>query len=196
MLRTLRTVIGAAVVLTASTVLAQPPTSEYFPLKDKAKWVYKVGDQTVEVEVVGKEKVGNDDAIKVVTKVGGKEQAVELYQVKADGVYRLKVKDEKIEPPVKVLATPAKKDTSWKIDSKVGAQTVKGEFKVKDDKEKVKVPAGEFDTIHVEGTDLDVAGAKTTVKLWFAKDKGVVKLVYVIQGTESVLELKEYTEGK
>ena len=106
------------------------------------------------------------------------------------------MKDEKIEPPVKVLATPAKKDTSWKIDSKVGAQTVKGEFKVKDDKEKVKVPAGEFDTIHVEGTDLDVAGAKTTVKLWFAKDKGVVKLVYVIQGTESVLELKEYTEGK
>ena len=67
---------------------------------------------------------------------------------------------------------------------------------MKDDKEKVKVPAGDFETVHVEGTDLDVAGAKTTVKLWFAKDKGVVKLEYIIQGTPSTLELKEYTEGK
>ena len=196
MLRTLRLVIGAAVVLASSSVLAQPAGDSYYPLKPKTKWVYKVGDQTVEVEVAGTEKVGNEDAVKVVTKVGGKEVASELYQTKADGIYRLKVKEDKIEPPVKVLALPVKKDATWKIDSKVGSQTVKGEFKVKNDKEEVTVPAGKFEAVLVEGTDLDVAGTKTTVRQWFAKDKGIVKLVYVIQGTESLLELKEYTEGK
>lgn len=197
MLRTLRLVIGAAVVLATTSVLAQPPAGDtYYPLKAKTKWVYKVGDQTVEVEVVGTEKVGTEDATRVVTKVGGKEVASELYQTKADGIYRLKVKEDKIEPPVKVLALPVKKDATWKVDSKVGTQTVKGEFKVKNDKEEVTVPAGKFEAVLVEGTDLDVAGTKTTVRQWFAKDKGIVKLVYVIQGTESVLELKEHTEGK
>jgi hypothetical protein len=197
MLRTLRLVIGAAVVLAASTVVAQPPAGDsYYPLKPKTKWVYKVGDQTVEVEVAGTEKVGNEEATKVVTKVNNKEVASELYQVKPDGIYRLKVKEDKIEPPVKVLKLPVKKDDSWKIDSKVGSQTVKGEFKVKNDKEEVTVPAGKFETVFVEGADLDVAGTKTTVRVWFAKDKGIVKLEYVIQGTQSLLELKELTEGK
>ena len=198
MLRTLRSVIGAAVVLATTSVLAQAPATgdTYYPLKAKTKWVYKVGDQTVEVEVVGTEKYKNEDATRVVTKVGGKEVASELYQTKADGIYRLKVKEDAIEPAVKVLALPVKKDATWKVDSKVGNQTVKGEFKIKNDKDEVNVPAGKFDAVLVEGADLDVAGTKTTVRQWFAKDKGIVKLVYVIQGTESVLELKEYTEGK
>jgi hypothetical protein len=196
MLRTLRLVIGAAVILATSSVLAQPAGDSYFPLKKGTKWVYKVGDQTVEVVVVGTEKFGNEDATKVDTLVNGKVVASELYQTKADGIYRLKVKDDKIEPPVKVLALPVKKDATWKIDSKVGSQAVKGEFKVKNDKEEVTVPAGKFEAVLVEGTDLDVAGTKTTVRQWFVKDKGIVKLMYVIQGTESLLELKEFTEGK
>jgi hypothetical protein len=197
MLRTLRLVIGAVVVLATSSVLAQPPAGDsYYPLKAKTKWVYKVGDQTVEVVVVGTEKVGNEDATKVDTLVNGKVVASELYQTKVDGIYRLKVKEDKIEPAVKVLKLPVKKDDTWKIDSKVGSQTVKGEFKVKNDKEEVTVPAGKFEAVLVEGTDLDVAGTKTTVRQWFVKDKGIVKLMYVIQGTESLLELKEFTEGK
>jgi hypothetical protein len=196
MLRTMRLAVGAAVVLAGGVALAQSPASEYFPLKAKSKWVYKVGDQTVEVVVAGTEKFNNEDNVKLDTIVNGKVVASELYVVKEDGVYRSKVKDDKVDPPVKILALPVKKDTAWKVESKVGAQTVKGEFKVKEEKDKVKVPAGDFDAVLVEGTDFDIAGTKTTVRQWFAKDKGIVKLVYVIQGTESTLELKEYAEGK
>ena len=128
MLRTLRLIAGAIAVLAASTAIAQTPGSDLFPLKKGSKWVYKVADQEVTVEVVGTEKVGNDDFIKVDTKVGGQVKASELYSVKADGIYRAKVKDDKVEPPVKILQLPAKKGDSWKIDSKVGTQTVKGEF--------------------------------------------------------------------
>ena len=196
MLRTLRSIIGAVVVLAASAAVAQTPGSELFPLKKGSKWVYKVADQEVTVVVGGTEKFNNEDCVKVDTMVGGQVKASELYYVKADGIYRAKVKEDKVDPPVKILMLPAKKGDSWKIESKVGMQTVKGEFKVTDDKAKVKVGAGDFDAILVEGNDFDIAGTKTTVKSWFVPNKGIVKLTYVIQSTESTLELKEYTEGK
>ena len=201
MLRTLRLAGGAAVLLAASTILAQappaPPGSDLFPLKQKSKWVYKVADQEVVVEVNGTEKIGTDEFTKVETKVGGALKATELFQIKSDGVYRVKVKEDKVEPPVKILALPPTKDATWKIDSKVGSQSVKGEFKIKDVKEPVTVPAGKFDAVVVDGPDFDIAGNKTSIKQWFVPGKGIVKLVFSIQGsTESVLELKEYTEGK
>ncbi len=199
MRRTLRLWAGAFVVLTAGAALAAPTPAdapaggnEYYPLKDKSKWTYKTGDQTVEVEVVGTDK----DGTKLDTKVNGKTVASEVISVKADGVYRVAVKGDKIDPPIKILALPVKKDDAWKVDSKVGSQAVKGEFKVKGDAEKVKVPAGEFDAVFVDGADFDIAGTKTAIRYYFAKGKGVVKLVYEIQGTKSELELKEFAEGK
>jgi len=194
MLRSIRLFAGAAVVVLASASLAQPPkdmpnADGYFPLKPKSKWTYKVQDQTVEVVVAGTEKFNNEDCTKVDTLVNGKVVASELYSVKADGVYRVKVKDDKIDPPVKVLAVPVKKDVSWELKSKVGSQTVSGTYKIKDDKEKVETPAGKFEAVLVEGVDLDVAGTKTTVRTWFVKDKGIVKLEYKIQDAVSSLEL-------
>jgi hypothetical protein len=197
MLRTTRLAVGAAAVLFGGVVLAQQPKDTavadgYFPLKPKTKWTYKVQDQIVEVAVVGPEKFGTEECVKMDTLVNGKVVASELYAVKADGVYRVKVKDDKIDPPVKVLPLPLKKGDAWKINSKVGTQTVSGEFKIKGD-EKVDTPAGKFDNVMlVEGTDLDVAGTKTTVKMWLAKDKGIVKLSYKINDAEQVLELKQF----
>lgn len=197
MLRTLRLVAGAALVFAASTAVAQGPASDLFPLKKGNKWVYKVDAQEVTVEVVGSEKVDKDELMKVVTKVGGQEKATEYYLVKADGIYRAKVNNDKIDPPVMILKLPVKKGETWKIDSKVNTQTVKGEFKVADDNVKVTVPAGTFEkAVLVEGNDLDIAGTKTSVKQWFVAGKGIVKLTYTIQQTESTLELKEFTAGK
>lgn len=196
--RTLRLAAGAVVILVAGTGLAQAPGTgtDLFPLKKGSKWVYKVADQEVTVVASGTEKFDKHDGTKLDTLVGGQTKATELVYVAADGVYRAKVSEDKVDPPVKFLALPAKKGDSWKVDSKVKGQTIKGEFKITDDKAKVKVPAGEFDAVLVEGTDLDIAGSKSTIKQWFAPGKGIVKTVYVIQGNESTAELKEYTEGK
>lgn len=197
MLRTLRLVAGVALGLAGGFALAQAPAgADLFPLKKGTKWVYKVADQEVTVVVAGTEKVGTQDCVKLDTLVGGQVKASELVYVTADGVYRAKVKEDKVDPAVKILALPAKKDGKWAIDSKVGTQAVKGDFKITDEKVKVKVPAGEFDAVLVDGPDLDVAGTKTSVKQWFAPGKGIVKTVFVIQNGESVLELKEYVEGK
>jgi hypothetical protein len=197
MLRTLRYVVGAAVLLAAGTSLAQPPAEgAFYPLKKGNKWTYKVTDQTVEVEVVGNEVVDGKNGWKLETKVNGQVKASEVYFVDGSGLYRLKVKDEKIEPAVKVLQFPIKKDTAWPVESKIGTQPLKGTFKIKEEATKVKVPAGEFDAVLVEGENFEIAGTKATIRQWFVKDKGPVKLVYVISGTESTLELVKFEEGK
>ena len=200
MLRSIRSVVGAVAVLVGGAALAQPqpPAAgpDYFPLKAKSVWTYKVSDKTVEVKVAGTEKFNNEDCTKLDTFVDGKVQASELVVVKADGVYRVKVKDDKVTPAVKILALPVKKDTSWPVDFQIGSSTVKGTFKVKDDKEKVKTAAGEFDAVVVDGPDLDIAGTKCSVRYWFAAGKGIVKLEYVIQGNKAELELTSYAEGK
>ena len=117
-------------------------------------------------------------------------KVIEVYVVKSDGVYRTKVKDDKLDPAVKVLPLPIKKDTTWDINTKVGTQTIKGTMKIGSEKETVKTPAGDFVTVYVEGKDMDIAGAKTTVRQWYAKDHGIVKQEFVLQANETVkLEL-------
>lgn len=191
-----RLVLGAGLLFCCEFAIAQTGGTEYFPLKPKTRWTYKVQDQTVEVLVSGTEKYNNEDCTKVDTIVNGKVVASELYSIKPDGVYRVKVKDDKIDPPVKILMTPPKKGESWDVKSKVGTQTVSGKFKIVEVGEKITVPAGTYDAVLVEGVDLDIAGTKTTVKTWYAKNVGVVKLLYKIQDSESVMELQKFEEGK
>lgn len=200
MLRAIRLVVGAAVVMFGGSLLAQPKDTQadgYFPLKLKTKWTYKVGDNFVDVTVVKAEPVGTENHYQLDTVVGKDPKTSETVVVRSDGVYRTKVKDDKLDPFVKVLPLPLKKDTTWDINSKLGTQTIKGTLKVKDDKAEITTPAGKFTTVLVEGENMDIAGAKTTMRLWFAKDRGVVKAEVNIQGGEKVmLELFKYEEGK
>jgi hypothetical protein len=196
MMNTIRLAVGLTAILLGEASLAQNPNYEYFPLKPKSKWTYKVPDQLVESVVAGTEKYDGAECTRVDTIVNGKIQASELYLVKPDGVYRVKVKDDKIDPMVKILMIPPKKGDTWEIKSKVGTQTVSGKFVTKEISEKVTVPKGTFEAVYVEGVDFDVAGTKTTVKVWFAKGVGIVKLMYKIQENESTLELTNYEEGK
>jgi hypothetical protein len=200
MLRAIRLVLGSAAVLFGGLLLAQPKDApgDYFPLKVKAKWIYKLGDNEVMVSVVKIDKMGGEDQYQVDTVVGKDPKTTEWYAVRSDGVYRTKVKDDKLDPPVKVLPAQVKKDATWDVNSKLGTQTIKGTMKIVNDKEKITVGMTDYETVFVEGKDLDVAGTKTTVRIWYAKDRGIVKEEFLFQGGEKpfLLELKEYSEGK
>ena len=199
MRRTARLALGCVALFAASAAIAQttaPAATDYYPLKAGTKWVYKVGETTITV------KVNSVDASGAVldTLVNDKSVATEVIQVKPDGVYRAKINKADIAPPVKILSLkdgkPEAVGTTWKVDSKVQDQPLKGEFKHTADKEKVKVPAAEYETVVVDGPGFEIAGTKTGIKYWFAPKVGIVKLAYNIAGNEAVLELKEYTEGK
>lgn len=188
---------AVALFLACGVVLAQDST-EFFPLKAKTTWVYKVGENTITQEC----STGDGKEIKVDTKVSDKVVASETFRVDKDGVYRTKVngveiKTDKGPQGVKILCLPVTdKDAEWKIECKIQEQTAKGTFKQKGAKEKVKMDGGaEVDAVVVDGADFEVAGVKTSVKYWFAAGKGIVKLTYNIAGNEAVLVLKEFKEG-
>lgn len=196
MRRMARLALGAVVLFAASAAMAQnAATTDLYPLKKDSKWVYKVGETNITVRVAS----ADENGATLETLVNDKVVAKETIQVKADGIYRTMINQAKIEPPVKILelkdGKAAAKGTKWKVESKIAEQPVKGEFTIVDP-EKVKVPAGEFDSVVVNGPDFEIAGIKTGVKYWFAPTKGIVKLTYNISGNEAVLELKEFTEGK
>ena len=203
-----RLALGSAALLVASAVLAQappaasapapaaPPASgDFYPIKPGAKWVYRVGETTITVKVAGPD----GDGTKLETEVNGKTVASEVVKVTPDGVSRIKINTAAITPPVQILKLQggkAVKGEKWKVESTIQGSAVKGEFSIKDDAEKVKIQGVDYSAVCVEGPEFDIAGTKTAVKYWFVGGKGVVKLMYSIQGNEAVLELKEYTEGK
>jgi hypothetical protein len=197
MQRTFRMAAAVTLLVAAGAAVAQAPAgTDLFPTKVGSKWVYKLNDQEVTVTVAGPEKVGADDGFKFDTAVGGAVKQSEVYLVKADGVYRAKVGDKKIEPPVKVLALPAKKDTTWDVDSKVGTEAIKGKFKVTDEKAKIKMGTTEYEAVAVEGPEFEIAMTKTAIKQWFVPGKGIVKVEYTIGTATTTMELKEFTEKK
>lgn len=173
---------------------AAPATSDLFPLKAGAKWKYKLGDAQ-EVEIVV-ENISKEGEATLVTRVQNKPVAKETVKVMADGVYRTKINDSPITPPVKFLALPVKKDTSWTIDSKIQDQTIKGKYTIKDEKEKVKVGGKDYEAVYVDAPELEVAGTKTVVKAWYSLGKGMIKLTYTINNYDATIELLEYSEGK
>jgi hypothetical protein len=196
----IRLAVVMVALLSAGTALAQPPSdtkiTDLFPLKMGTKWVYNVGDNEVTVTVVGTERFNNENYFKMETQVGRDRSTSELFVVRSDGVYRVQVKDDKIAPPIKILALPVKKGDSWVVNSKIGIQTIKGTLQVVNDKELVKIPAGEFTAVFVEGVDMDFNGIKTTVRIWFAKDRGIIKQEFVLQNNEKVtLELVRFEAG-
>jgi hypothetical protein len=190
-----RLLLGSLCVVVSATVVAQQtPTQkpaaapDYFPNKKGTKWVYTVGKNAIDV-------VADVDG-RLDTMVEGKTVAAETIEVKADGIYRTKVNSTLIEPAVKILSLPADKDATWNVNSMLNGQAIKGKFTQKAKTEKVKVAAGEFDCVVVDGPEFEIAGAKCGIRYYFADGKYVVKMIYSIAGNEAMLELKEFVPAK
>ncbi|MCI0700170.1 MAG: hypothetical protein L0241_03685 [Planctomycetia bacterium] len=187
-------------VLFASTAFAQPPSqpkaTDYYPLTKGTKWVYKVGEVEVTQTVVGTERFNNEDCIKLEMRAGDEIKSTELLAVRSDGIFRVKTKDDVIKPPVKVLPAVIKVGDTWPVNLKVGGAMVKGNLTVKSDKEKVKVPAGEFDAILIESQNLVVADSPVTLRSWFVRGRGVVKNELSLAGGMTIVqELVKFEPG-
>lgn len=171
--------------------------TEYYPLKANTVWSYKLGDNTkFRLKALKEEQYEGQPSVRVVMLgEGDKELSYENIQVKKDGVYRLGFEGNKADPPVKFLALPPKDGDKWEVNSKIGKETLKGTFKMGEEK-KVKVPAGEYDTVFTESDDLDANGMKVKFKTYFAKNVGMVKQTITIGTQEVVIELEKYEEGK
>jgi hypothetical protein len=168
----------------------------YYPLAVGSSWEYKAGENKFTLKVAKYEKVGNALCARLELSMKDKPVSFEHVGVTNEGVYRYSFEGNKeAQPPVLFLKLPPKKDESWKVDSKVGGESVKGTFKNAGE-EDVKVPAGGFKAVVVASQDLEANGIKMAVTYYFAKDVGLVKQVVEVAGQKVVVELEKYEAGK
>jgi hypothetical protein len=170
-------------------------TTPYYPLAVGSTWDYKAGDNKFTLKVTKHEKVGNALCARVEYFVKDKSQSFEHVSVTKDGVYRNTFEGKEAMPPVLFLKLPPKKDETWKVDSKVGGEAVKGTFK-NNGEEEVKVPAGSYKATVVASQDLEANGMKMSVTYYFAEKVGMVKQLVEVSGQKIVIELEKYEPGK
>ena len=192
-------VLSIAVLFgTSAAVRAQEKTDPLYPLKVGSVWTYKVSGGSIQVKVEKKEKFGDEETYKLVTSAQGKEGASEHVAIKDGkdgGVYRYDIGGVKPDAPLKFLALPATKSTKWTVNSKIGKEEVSGEFVIKE--EDVTVPAGVYKAATlVEGANFKLAGYDSSIKTWYVKDIGIVKMEFKLGGQDATFELEKYEPGK
>ena len=167
---------------------------QYFPLKAKNIWSYKVtlpNNETHSQILVVKSQVGQD--IRVTVLVNRMPWVEVIYLINEEGLYRTKQISaqgvEVIEPKQMVLAAKMDANQVWKWEAADASE--KETVKVLGF-EKVTVPVGTFEAVLVqyEGTYKD--GKDYLEKTWFVKDVGYVKATTTVDGQTITKELVEY----
>jgi hypothetical protein len=191
--------------LTALVILAAPLSSvraddkvvgesPYYPLKIGNTWTYNgPGNTKLINKVVAHEKVGDMMCARVETQINGETKAFEHIGITADGIYRYSLNGVKVDKPVLILKLPAKKGDEWKIDSKVGNETVTG--KLTTTEEKLTVPAGMYDAM-VAGGKLVSGELSVEAVNYFVKDVGIAKIKMDLMGQSIVIELDKFEPMK
>jgi hypothetical protein len=146
--------------------------TEYMPLSLGTTWEYKIGEKVMTTKVAGAEKVKDRECIKLVSTID-KRQMSETVAVLESGVYRYAMEGIAVDPPVRFLNLPAKKDDKWDVKSTVEGAEFSGAFTTSEEKA-VTTPAGKYDCLKVVG-EFTVDGSKVTFTYWFAKGVGIVK---------------------
>lgn len=172
----------------------------YYPLKVGTKWHYSLdagNSQKVQLtsQIGGTEKIGGKDLARLeVFANGQKLPATEHLESTHEGVFRVRMNNLEVSPPICLIKYPLKTGQTW------GAETTAGGQKMKVDcsegkAEEVQVPAGKYRAIPC--TIVVTAGeAKFTNIFWFAEDVGIVKQKSEIGPQTVIMELTKFEAAK
>lgn len=187
--------LALLLVLVPAAAHGQVKDSPYYPLKVGTKWEYKAGDQKFTMRVAKHEKYGDTMCALVETVADDKVIASEHIAVTDDGVYRYSFNGQKAEPPVRIFKLPPTKGDTWKFETKMGPESVKGTMRMGEDK--VKVPAGEYTAFSAGSDDCKVGDRPPfTFMNWYAQGVGMVKQTMKLEGKDVVIELEKFEAGK
>ncbi len=189
----------ALVALSVATVGSADDTlreCSVYPLAVGTEWVYAMGPVEMLERVTAHEMVGEELCAKLETVYNGKVIAFEHIAVREDGVYRVSVAGQAVEPAFCLLKWPAEEGDEWEVASSIRGESLSGSFAVS--LGEVTVPAGEYQTVHVESAGFSVPQAEgEPLPLAFSYDfaigVGKVKQIVQIGDNETSMELKEVT---
>jgi len=170
-----------------------------FPLKVGASWTYRVGENVYTVKLNKFEPVGKTECARLDMTINMKSTSFEHVAVGTDkdgvpAVMRYTFEGKQATPPIPFLLLPADK-TSWRVESKLDGQTLKGTFRKTE--EDVKVPAGDYKkAVKVSSDGLKVNSVDMSISWWFVSGVGMVKQEADLAGQRVVIELEKYEPGK
>ncbi len=200
----MRRLVSLSLLLPLLLLLAGPvrsaddklPASSWYPLAVGNQWQYRVGENHYTLKVAKHEKIGDRLSARLEMSIKGKVISFEHVAVTSDAVVRTAFDGKVANPPVPFLKLPPKKDQSWKFESKMNNQVMKGTFKTGE--EEIKVPAGPFKTVTVTGQDLEVNGERMNLTYYFAENVGLVRQVIEFPrvGQKIVVELERFEPAK
>jgi hypothetical protein len=174
--------------------------ANYYPLKAGTKWHYQLDTtdgQKIQLtsQIGGIDNVDGKDLARLeIFANGQKLPQTEHLESRDDGVYRVRMNNVDVTPPICLIKYPLKPGQTW------GAETTTGGQKMKVDcsegkAEEVQVPAGKYQAIPC--TFVATAGpAKFTSVFWFAEDVGIVKQKSEIGAQTVTMELTKYEAAK
>jgi hypothetical protein len=175
--------------------LAAITPEELYPLQVKEKRVYEIknGTDPIIMEVTKKEKVGKYDTFLVEASVKGEVKATENMMLTKDGIFRVKMGENLVDPPFQVVKFPLKDGDTWKGEFKTNGVTVKtsSEVSIKD----VKVPAGEYKNAIVVHSEAIEGESIILSKIYLVPKIGMVKQQIELPKQDITLMLDKYTKG-
>ena len=193
-------VVGAQwlVAIAASAEESKVGVSEMYPLAIGTEWVYKSGMLEVTERVTKHELLKGEWCARVETLYDSKVKSFEHIAVRKDGVYRVAISGNLVEPPLCFLKLPPRAEEKWSVESKIVGQSVTGDFSVS--VSTATVPVGTFKTAAVAGKNFRAGPSELSFLYHYAPKYGKVKQVITTgsksDGEERVMELKEFRLGK
>ncbi len=203
----LRTLLIAALVASPAPLLAQTAgqstktaakekAPNYYPLKVGTKWTYDLdtgNGQKVELisEIGGRDTFNGKSLARLEVAANGKKlPATEHLDSDAEGVYRVRMNNMEVTPPIQLIKYPLKEGQTWGGETSAAGQKMTvncSEGKIED----VQVPAGKFKAIP---TTITVTQGAVKLKniFWFAEGVGIIKQRSEIGPQTVTLELKKY----
>jgi hypothetical protein len=112
----------------AQAPTGSPAQKPLFPTAVGSRWTYDSNGVEVVEEIIAEDVIQGETCQRVITKLNGKVLSFEHLVERPDGMYRVTIAGEPMEPPLCFLKTHAESGETWAVDSKIGEVSVTGEF--------------------------------------------------------------------
>jgi hypothetical protein len=180
-----------AVLFIGVAARAADNVNEFYPTAIGSKWTFSLGKQDEKFvwSAVKLDKVGAQECVVFEGALKGQVVGSEHVAVVKDGVFRYKMGDNLISPPICFLKADAKGKT-WEEKFKVG--DVETTAKYSADVEDVDVPAGKYKGAIVIRTEASEKDVKVKSAIWYVKDVGMVKQAFELGNVKYELLLEKF----
>jgi hypothetical protein len=192
-------VIATALPSPAQAPLAQKKLPDYYPLKPGTNWTYNLdpGDGRkirVTNRIARIETIKGKSMARLETIINGRVAVTQYLLSTSDGVFRYRMGEADVSPPLCILKYPIKDGESWIVDSMIGQEQLKMSF-TSGRREEVVATAAKYQAIPVV-CEINAPGGQITTTSWYAPDVGMVKDTRQFGDKTITMDLITFEAGK